>query len=76
MLGSIKAVLRSKEFSGDKANEWLSSIFEDILRHLVGLGLRFKYCCTGILTQKCGAGLLMSTASRHEKNGVDSIVFV
>jgi hypothetical protein len=72
MLGSVKSVLRAKEFSGEKANEWLSSIFEDILRHLAGLGLRFKYCCTGILTQNCGAGLLLTTASRHEKNGVDS----
>jgi hypothetical protein len=68
MLASVKSVLKNKEFSSEKVNEWLSSIFEDILRHLSVLGPRFKYCCTGIITQNCGAGLLVATASRHEKN--------
>jgi hypothetical protein len=69
---SVKSVLKNKEFSSEKVNEWLAAIFEDVLRHLSVLGPRFKYCATAVITQQCGAGLLMATTGRHEKNA-DSI---
>ena len=68
MTASMKSVLKNKEFQGEKVQEWLSSIFEDILRHLSTLGPRFKYCATGVITQNCGAGLHMANSCRFEKN--------
>ena len=69
----MKSVLKNKEFAADNVQEWLSSIFEDILRHLSVLGPRFKYCATGVITQNCGAGLHQVNSLRGEKE-VDSTV--
>ena len=72
MGSSVKAILKNKEYSAEKAQEWLSTIFEDILRRLSVLRPRFKYVATGVITQNCGAGLHMANANRYERN-VDSI---
>jgi hypothetical protein len=76
MLASVKSVLKNKEFAGDKVQEWLATIFEDVLRHLSVLGPRFKYCATGIITQNCGAGLQMANACRYEKNTDSTVLFL
>ncbi|KAK8883299.1 Dynein light chain Tctex-type, variant 2 [Tritrichomonas musculus] len=68
MQTSAKQILKNKEFQADKVQEWLSSIFEDILRRLSQLGPRFKYCATGVITQNCGAGLHIANCNRLEKN--------
>lgn len=65
---TVKGILKNREFQSEKVNEWLSAIFEDICRKLSLLGLRFKYCCTGTITQNCGAGLMQCNSGRIEKN--------
>lgn len=75
MLSSMKSVLKNKEFAADKVQEWLSSIFEDVLRHLSVLGPRFKYCATGVITQNCGAGLHQANSCRFEKNADSMFLF-
>lgn len=75
MQTSAKQVLKNKEFQADKVQEWLSAIFEDILRRLSQLGPRFKYCATGVITQNCGAGLHMANCNRFEKT-TDSMFLI
>jgi hypothetical protein len=74
-MGSVKSVLKNKEFSSEKVNEWLSTIFEEILRQFANLGPRFKYCATAVITQDCGAGLLMASTARSEKNADSFFLF-
>jgi hypothetical protein len=76
MVASVKSVLKNKEFAGDKVQEWLAAIFEDVLRHLSVLGPRFKYCATGNITQNCGAGLYIANANRYEKNTDSMFLFL
>ena len=70
MQRSVQSVLKSGEFNPNKVQEWLSQIFEDILRQLSNLGpqFKFKYCAHGIITQNCGAGLHQGSACHYEKN--------
>lgn len=71
---NIRNVLKNREYQADKVSEWLSTIFVGILNSLVPLGQRFKYCCTGIITQNCGAALHQATSCRFEKN-TDSMFY-
>lgn len=73
-LSALKSVLKNKEFASDKCEEWLSAVFEDVLRQLSVLGPRFKYCATGVITQNCGAGFHQANSCRFEKNA-DSMFF-
>ena len=75
MQTSAKTILKSREFQADKVQEWLSGIFEDILRRLSQLGPRFKYCATGVITQNCGAGLHIANCNRLEKNTDSMFLF-
>lgn len=70
MQRSVQSVLKSGEFQAHKVQEWLSQIFEDVLRQLSTLGpqFRFKYCASGVITQNCGAGLYQAASCKYEKN--------
>jgi hypothetical protein len=58
--GAAKNVLDGQEFSYGKTEDWLSAIFTESLKSIWEIGPGLKYCVHGVITQNCGASLVMS----------------
>ncbi|XP_075445662.1 dynein light chain Tctex-type 3-like [Ascaphus truei] len=59
----VDVILSEVDYDEGKVNQWMSSVVEQSLTHLVKMGKAYKYIVTCTVMQKRGAGLHSANSS-------------
>ncbi|KAM4698910.1 dynein light chain Tctex-type 3 [Discoglossus pictus] len=59
----LDVILGGVDYDESRVNEWMSSVVEQSLTHLVKMGKAYKYIVTCTVMQKRGAGLHTASSS-------------
>ncbi|XP_053560601.1 dynein light chain Tctex-type 3 isoform X1 [Bombina bombina] len=59
----VDVILSGVDYDESRVNEWMSSVIEQSLTHLVKMGKAYKYIVTCTVMQRRGAGLHTASSS-------------